>query len=118
METVSTDVSSTIVGLVRSFQLASATAFAFVEQIMNSTDKELAVGSALSILDSTRSMLEEVKYEAYVYEGFYDALVSVIRDVVEPEDGQKLTSSRLLKKFQTPEGISIITASSLLLVSH
>ena len=85
---------------------------------MNSTDKELAVGSALSILDSTLSMLEEVKYEAYVYEGFYEALVSVIRNIVEPEDGQCLTSSRLLKKFRTPEGISIMTVLSPPLVSH
>jgi len=105
-------------GLVRSFHLASATAFAFVEQALKSTDKELAAASALSLLESTIPMLEEVKYEAYVYEGFYEALVSVIRNVVQPEHGQILTPSSLLKKFQTPEGISIMTVFSLPSVSH
>jgi hypothetical protein len=86
-----------------------AIAFAFVEQLLNSPEKDLAVAQALSVLDATIPMLKKVGFEAFAYEDFYDTLVSLVRDVVPGvSKGPALTSAALLEKFQAAEGIVFI----------
>lgn len=61
---------------------------------------------ALSILETTPPMLEQVGFQLLVYEDFYDTLFSIIRNIVSPDsEGNLLTSNRLLQQFQIPEGI-------------
>lgn len=82
-----------------------STAFAFVEQVLNNEDKDLAVGHALSILESTCSLLKEVKIDRYVYDLFYDALSALITNIIQPdsENGLILNQAILLERFQNAE---------------
>lgn len=81
-----------------------STAFAFVERLIHSPNPDVSVPHALATLHSTLPMLEKVGFQSLVYEDFYEALVSLVRNVLEPEDdGMKLTPVHLLQEFQTPE---------------
>ncbi|KAI0772483.1 cysteine proteinase [Trametes elegans] len=79
-------------------------AFAYIERILNATEPALAVISAISVLESTQSKLEQVGFQSLVFEDFYDAFVRLIRGVVEPlEDGRLLTANSLLEAFNELE---------------
>ncbi|KAF5375566.1 hypothetical protein D9615_009177 [Tricholomella constricta] len=81
-----------------------STAFAFVERLIHDPNPDSSVPDALGILQSTLPMLEAVGFQSLVYEDFYEALVSLIRNIIEPDEaGMKLTPVRLLQEFQTPE---------------
>ncbi|KAI8972593.1 cysteine proteinase [Trametes punicea] len=79
-------------------------AFAYIERILNATEPALAVTSALSVLESTQPVLEQVGFQRLVFEDFYDAFAGLIKAVVQPPaDGRLLTITSLLEAFNTPE---------------
>jgi len=50
-------------------------------------------------------MLELAGFQAMVFEDFYDVLVSLVQQVVQPDhEGKRLTPGLLLKAFQHLEG--------------
>ncbi|KAJ2973708.1 hypothetical protein NUW54_g12016 [Trametes sanguinea] len=51
-------------------------AFAYIERMLNATEPQLAVLKALSVLETTPSMLEQVGFQTLVFEDFYDAFAS------------------------------------------
>lgn len=80
---------------------------------MQDHSPEIALGKALSTVEATISLLQDVKFESIVYEDVYDAFVALLRNVVYPGDtGAKLTPDHLLEEFQMPIGISISIMSA------
>jgi hypothetical protein len=85
--------------------LIVALAFAFIENILNSEQTDVAVALATSSLESTVPMLLAAGFQKLVFEDFYEVLVSLIQQIVIPEPGgTTLTSETLLEAFQSPEG--------------
>ncbi|GLB44629.1 putative cysteine proteinase [Lyophyllum shimeji] len=81
-----------------------STAFAFVERLIHAPNPDSSVQHALSTLEATLPMLKEVGFEKLVYDDFYEALVSLVQNVLTPDDiGMKLNPVRLLEAFQKPE---------------
>lgn len=82
-----------------------ALAFAFIEHILNSPQKDVAVDLATSLLKFTVPMLEKAGFQKLVFEDFYEVLLSLIQQIITPEpEGTTLTSDTLLEAFQSPEG--------------
>lgn len=51
-------------------------------------------------------MLEAAGFQKMVFEDFYDVLVSLMENIVKPDErGQRLNAETLLEAFQSPEGI-------------
>ncbi|KAI0351661.1 cysteine proteinase [Trametes cingulata] len=79
-------------------------AFAYIERILHATEPAIAVSSAVSVLETTQPLLEQVGFQAMVFEDFYDAFVGLISWVVHPrEDGSLLTIASLLEAFNVHE---------------
>lgn len=73
---------------------------------MQDPERDLAVGRALSILESTLPMLELAGFHSLVYDDFYETFATIIENIVKPDkDDRLLTDRSLLDLFQTPEGI-------------
>jgi ubiquitin thioesterase protein OTUB1 len=71
---------------------------------MHTFDRDFAVASAKSILESSLSMLDLAGFEKLVYEDFYDIFVSIINQIAVPEpNGTILNERNLLEAFQLPE---------------
>jgi len=65
----------------------------------------MAVATSISTLESTLPMLELAGFQTMVFEDFYDILVSLVRQVVQPDrEGRILSPELLLEAFQHPEG--------------
>lgn len=65
----------------------------------------MAVISAISVLETTPSLLERVGFQKLVFEDFYDDFLGLINAVIQPrQDGQLLTINSLLEAFNVPEG--------------
>jgi len=65
----------------------------------------MAVATSISTLESTLPMLELAGFQTMVFEDFYDILVSLVRQVVQPDhEGKILSPELLLEAFQHPEG--------------
>lgn len=80
---------------------------------MQDHSPEIALGKALSTVEATISLLQDVRFESIVYEDVYDTFVALLRNVVYPGDtGAKLTPDHLLEEFQMPIGISISIMSA------
>lgn len=87
----------------------TALGFAFVEQILKAPENDIAVVTALSLLETTSSSLEAVGFHRIVFEDFYDVLYGLIKSIVQPDDGQlRLTAESLLERFQNPEGTFLL----------
>jgi len=80
-----------------------ATAYAYVEQLLNAPDRAMAVGRALSLLETLPSLLESVGFQKLAFEDFYDTLYSLVQNIVTPNNEGLLNSERLLTTFQAPE---------------
>ncbi|KAF5314454.1 hypothetical protein D9619_011932 [Psilocybe cf. subviscida] len=91
--------------------------FAYVEGILNAADKNLAVGRSLSLLESTKSTLDAAGIEQFVYEDFYDALVSLVENIMKPGKDGVLTAAKLLQAFQEAEVSNAIVMALRLLTS-
>ncbi|KAI0691111.1 peptidase C65 Otubain-domain-containing protein [Cytidiella melzeri] len=80
-------------------------AFAWLEQLLTSTSKELSVATALSLLDSSLDVLKAAGFQELVFEDFYDVLANLIRHIVVPNNNtnELLTPETLLQAFQDPE---------------
>ncbi|KAH9856300.1 cysteine proteinase [Lenzites betulinus] len=79
-------------------------AFAYIERIMDAEEPALAVISAISVLETTPLLLEQVGFQKLVFEDFYDDFVGLIKSVIEPRhDGRLLNVSSLLETFNVPE---------------
>ncbi|OBZ74856.1 Ubiquitin thioesterase otubain-like protein [Grifola frondosa] len=77
-----------------------------------------AVTSAISVLEASQPMLEEVGFQRLVFEDFYDCLVSVINCIITPDaSGRILTPAMLLETFNTPEVSNSIVVYLRLLAS-
>ncbi|KAM6504038.1 Peptidase C65 Otubain domain containing protein [Amanita muscaria] len=95
-----------------------AVGFAFVEQILGDQEQDMAVASALSLLESSLEWLDAVGFQRLVYEDFYDTLCGLIQNIATPEmDGSVLTEATLLDQFQHPEASNSIVAFLRLLTS-
>ncbi|KAF9556457.1 cysteine proteinase [Agrocybe pediades] len=78
--------------------------YAYIESLLTSKDKDFAVASALSLLSSTKDVLESAGIEKLVYEDFYDDFANLVGSISKPgEDGLVLNKERLLQSFQNPE---------------
>ncbi|KAF9529048.1 peptidase C65 Otubain-domain-containing protein [Crepidotus variabilis] len=77
--------------------------FAYVDSIINSTDKEFAVARSLSKLAETQRTLDQAGIEKIVYENFYEEFVSMINAIVPNTSGKSLNTDSLLVAFQNPE---------------
>ncbi|KAL4071546.1 peptidase C65 Otubain-domain-containing protein [Scleroderma yunnanense] len=77
-------------------------AFAYIDRLIRSNDREIAVATALSTLELGRSLLERANFDEIVYDLPYDVLVDLIKRIVS--DSDRLTSDGLLKAFQDLEG--------------
>lgn len=76
-----------------------------MERLLRARDAEMAVVTALSMLDTTLPMLESAGFQKLVYEDFYEALVELIRGVITPSaNGKTMTERMLLDAFQSAEG--------------
>ncbi|KAF5381937.1 hypothetical protein D9757_007584 [Collybiopsis confluens] len=93
-----------------SIRRTRAVAFAYVEQVLKSSDPPLAVATTLSTLEGTPALLETVGYQNLVFDDFYSVLVQLVRNVTIPDElGNKLTNQTLLEAFQSPaESNSIV----------
>ncbi|OJT14251.1 Ubiquitin thioesterase otubain-like [Trametes pubescens] len=79
-------------------------AFAYIERILHATEPTMAVISAISVLETTESLLERVGFQKLVFEDFYDDFLGLINAVIQPrQDGQLLTINSLLEAFNVPE---------------
>ena len=83
---------------------SAALAFAYVENILNSSDNMLAASSALSVLEATVPQLENVGFQRLVFEDFYDCLAGLINQIINPVNNRLLTIDLLLEAFNSPEG--------------
>ncbi|KIM81941.1 hypothetical protein PILCRDRAFT_71406, partial [Piloderma croceum F 1598] len=80
-------------------------AFAYIERVMYALEPEMAVATSISTLESTLPMLELAGFQKMVFEDFYDILVSLVHQVVQPDhEGKILSPELLLEAFQHPEG--------------
>jgi len=78
--------------------------FAYVESLINSSERDFAVGSSLSILESTKETLDSAGIQKMVYEDFYDDFEALIQSITKPDKhGRTLNTERLLSAFQKPE---------------
>ena len=74
-----------------------------MERILQASEREIAVASALSLLESTCEPLDAVGFHSLVYEDFYDVLYGLIKSIVQPDDGElPVTLAVLLETFQDP----------------
>ena len=86
-----------------------ALAFAYVERVLEAQDRDLALASAMSILEPSQSILEAVGFQKLVFEDFYEAFASLIHRVAIPDvEGKLLNGSALLGAFQNSESRSSI----------
>jgi len=76
-----------------------------VESLINSSERDFAVGSSLSILESTKETLDKAGIQKMVYEDFYEDFEALIQNITKPDtDGRTLNTGQLLSAFQKPEG--------------
>ncbi|KAI9461938.1 cysteine proteinase [Lactarius psammicola] len=79
-------------------------AFAYIERIFNSEDKEMAAAKSISTLEALLPKLREVGFDAMVIDESYEIPRNLIRGIVEPgpasNSGQTLTPAQLLEVFQ------------------
>jgi ubiquitin thioesterase protein OTUB1 len=90
-----------------------ALGFAYVESLINSKERDFAVGSSLSILESTKDTLDNAGIQKMVYEDFYEDFEALIQNITKPDKyGRPLNTELLLSAFQQPEGDSLGHLSS------
>jgi len=78
--------------------------FAYIEQILNSSDLTLAAATALSNLEKSRDLLDLAGFQKVVYEDFYDAFASMINEVATSTSPEGImTHPILLSAFQNAE---------------
>ncbi|TFK37623.1 peptidase C65 Otubain-domain-containing protein [Crucibulum laeve] len=86
--------------------------FTYVERLLQSPDRELAVSRSLKSLQSTNQKLESAGIQALVFEDFLDVFTSLIEGIVKPgNEGGTLNAEGLLKAFQSDEGRLISNAT-------
>lgn len=79
-----------------------ALAFAYIDRLIRAEDRELAVVTALSSLESRKYILENAQFDEIVYDLPYDVLADLMNRIISSSD--PLTSAGLLEAFQDPEG--------------
>jgi ubiquitin thioesterase protein OTUB1 len=78
--------------------------FAYVEDLLKSTDQAFGVAKSLSFLLTTNETLHSAGIEKLVYEDFYAEFASLIENIIKPNsEGVTLTVDLLLNAFQNPE---------------
>ncbi|THH18226.1 hypothetical protein EW146_g2721 [Bondarzewia mesenterica] len=93
-------------------------AFAYMERIINSQDRPLAVAKAISTLETTLPMLDAAGFQKMVYEDFYEVIEGLIKHIAEPNaQGEYITPDTLLEAFQDPETSNYIVVYLRLLTS-
>ncbi|KAF8890661.1 peptidase C65 Otubain-domain-containing protein [Infundibulicybe gibba] len=80
--------------------------------------REEAVIAALSLLESTLTEMDKAGFHRIVFEDFYDALVALIANIVQPDaHGNTLTTASLLAAFQSLEVSNCIVVYMRLITS-
>jgi ubiquitin thioesterase protein OTUB1 len=91
----------------RPFSLVACKAigFAYIEQIINSPDPTVAAANALSNLEKSQGLLDQAGFQKVVYEDFYDAFASMIKEVATATSPDGIMNHTILiSAFQNPEG--------------
>ncbi|VDC04750.1 unnamed protein product [Peniophora sp. CBMAI 1063] len=91
-------------------------AFAYIERVMRGPDPTLDATVAISVLDSSLSLLEGVGFDKFAYEDFYEELLGLLKRVGS-ESSNRLTPASLLQAFQAPEVSTSIVVFLRLLTS-
>jgi len=97
-----------------------ALAFAYISQLLESSDQDLSVTTALALLESQLDMFKhpDVGFHEIVYEDFYDTFTGLIKSIIQPQpDMPKLTPQRLLEAFNDAETSNSIVVYLRLLTS-
>lgn len=82
-----------------------AIGFAFLVQLLGSSDQEMAVMTTLSTLAATRQLLEETGVQELVYADFYDQTVQLVQKIIVPDEKKAvLTLDSLLEFFRDAQG--------------
>ncbi|TFY55447.1 hypothetical protein EVG20_g9315 [Dentipellis fragilis] len=93
-------------------------AFAYIERILSSADRPLAVMTAISTLDAALPMLDAAGFQKMVYEDFYEVFAELIRAIETPgPEGKTLSHETLLQSFQNPEVSNYVVVFLRLLAS-
>lgn len=88
-----------------------------MENLINSRERDFAVGSSLSILESTKETLDKAGIEKMVYEDFYEDFETLVQSITKPsKDGRTLNIEQLLFAFQQPEGELLVHITIILLI--
>ena len=76
----------------------AAVAFSYVDRLLHIPEPALGVASGISTLESALPMLEKAGFMSVVYEDPYDVLVSLIRNIIQPDErGIRLNSTICLE---------------------
>ncbi|KAA1466805.1 cysteine proteinase [Dentipellis sp. KUC8613] len=93
-------------------------AFAYIERILSSADRPLAVMTAISTLDAALPMLDAAGFQKMVYEDFYEVFADLIKAIETPgPEGKTLSHETLLQSFQNPEVSNYVVVFLRLLAS-
>lgn len=97
-----------------------AIGFAFLVQLLGSSDQEMAVMTTLSTLAATRQLLEETGVQELVYADFYDQTVQLVQKIIVPDEKKAvLTLDSLLEFFRdAQESNMIVMYLRLVTASH
>jgi len=78
--------------------------FAYIEQIINSSDSTAAATNAMETLKQSQALLDQAGFQKVVYEDFYDAFASMIGEVATATSPDGIMNHTiLLSAFQNPE---------------
>jgi len=87
-------------GFLTIVRYCAAVAFAFVESLLHSRDRDVTVKRALDTLNQSFQMLESVGFEKLVFEDFYEVLEGLVVSITNPAAGKSLDGDSLLAAFQ------------------
>jgi len=91
------------------FHDSPAIGFAFLVQLLESHDQEMAVTTTLSTLAATRQLLEETGVQELVYVDFYDQIVQLVQNIIVPDEKKTvLTLDGLLNFFRDTQGKCVL----------
>jgi ubiquitin thioesterase protein OTUB1 len=82
-----------------------AVGFAYIENLIQSPDRDLAVVTSVSTLETAKPMMDKSGFMSIVYEDPYEIFESLVKNVANPgEKGEILDVPLLLSAFQHYEG--------------
>lgn len=82
-----------------------AVGFAFIEQVLHSSNKEQEVGRAVTTLQFTGTFLELAGFQRSFFGDLLKIMLSIVQQIIRPDlNGEKMNPDILFEAFQSPEG--------------